>query len=487
MDERTAVLVGTAAVSQRFDDPTDAVEATALMRRALDAALDDTDAGAATHLNDRIDEIIVPEGIWGYRNPGRLVLDGRSPAARTVVADIGITQQHVFSRAANLIADGQADVVVIAAGEAKYRSLRARILGTTAPETPSTDEPDVRLHPHDEVLTHLEIHRCLAAPTHQYAVMESAIRHDAGRSVDEHALHVAELVSSFSAVAATNSDAWTRTPMTAADITAAPMVAEPYTKPCCSQWNVDQASAFVLCSVGFARTASIATDRWVFPWAGSESNLMVPLTERAELHRSPAIAAVGAALADTTGIHLNDIELLEIYSCFPAAVQMQCRELGIDPASRPLTVTGGMHFAGGPLNSFSLQALVRIVPMLRAEPSATALVTSVSGMVTKFGAGIWSATPPPTPFANVDVTETARTTTDTRTIDPDYAGSATVAGYTVGHRSGAPVETVVIVDTPTGTRAVAASTNPDVVEALRNDEWCGRTVTVGGATLLGGA
>ena len=212
---------------------------------------------------------------------------------------------------------------------------------------------------------------------------------------------------------------------------------------------------------------------------------MVPLTERAELHRSPAAASVGAALGQAAGIHLGDIDLLELYSCFPAAVQMQCRELGIDPAARPLTMTGGMHFAGGPLNSFSLQALATIVPMLRAEPSSTALVTSVSGMVTKFGAGIWSATPPTRPFAHHDVTETARATTATRTIDPDFAGPATVAGYTVGHRGGAPTEGVVIADTPTGTRAVAATTDPSLLEALHHGEWVGRTVTVDGATLLG--
>ena len=48
--------------------------------------------------------------------------------------------------------------------------------------------------------------------------------------------------------------------------------------------------------------------------------------------------------------------LAEVYSCFPAAVRVQQRELGLDPDGTP-TLTGGMAFAGGPFNHFVLQSL----------------------------------------------------------------------------------------------------------------------------------
>ena len=145
--------------------------------------------------------------------------------------------------------------------------------------------------------------------------------------------------------------------------------------------------------------------------------------------------------------------LREIYSCFPAAVQIQCAELGID-VDGDLTVTGGMHFAGGPLNSFSLQALAALVPTLRERHDEVALVTSVSGMMTKFGAGLWSASPNDA-FRSIDVTESA--------------GDAT--------------EAVVIADVPSGTRAVAVSRDAEVIAAFRGEEWVGRSVMVDGPVL----
>lgn len=481
----TPVLIGAGTATQRFDDPLAGSDAMGLMRTALDAAVADA-GGSARSLLDRVDEILVPEGIFLPKDPGRLVLDGRSPGARTVLAAIGVLQQTLFTRAATAIRDGAADVVVVAGGEAKWRSLRGQITGVPAPESGDDGTgPDVRLAPADDVLEHLEIHRSLAQPTHQYAVMESALRHAAGRSPADHARRVAELVSALSQVAAANPDAWNRTAMTVDEVLAAPLVTEPYTKPACSQWNVDQAAAFVLCSAATAEAAGVARDRWVFPVAGAESNLMVPMTQRAEVHRSPAAVEVGRALAEAAGRPLGELELLEVYSCFPSAVQMQAEAFGIDLFARPFSVTGGMHFGGGPLNSFTLQALARLVPMLRDEPSATALLSSVSGLVTKVGGGLWSATPPAAGFRDVDVSERAAATTATVAVDGAHTGAATVAGYTVAHVGGAPAEAVVVADTADGTRAVACTRDAELVAGLREGEWCGRSVQVQGAALVG--
>ncbi len=486
LDPKTPVLIGAGTATQRSDDPLAGTDAMGLMRQALDAAVDDA-GGSARALLDRVDEIVVPEGIWHPRDPGRLVLDGRSPGARSVLGAIGVLQQTLFTRAATAIRDGAADVVVVAGGEAKWRSLRGQIIGVAAPEAPfDGHQPDVRLGPASDILDHLEIHRGLASPTHQYAVMESALRHAAGRSPADHARLVASLVSTMSQVAAANPDAWNRQAVTVDEVLAAPLVTEPYTKPACSQWNVDQAAAFVLCSAATAEAAGVARDRWVFPVAGAESNLMVPLTQRAQMHRSPAAVEVGRALAEAAGRPLQELELLEIYSCFPSAVQMQADAFEIDlDADRPFTVTGGMHFAGGPLNSFTLQALARLVGMLRRDPQATALLSSVSGLVTKVGGGLWSATPPDAGFRDVDVTSAATATTETVAVDPAATGAAAVAGYTVVHAGGAPVEAVVVGDTASGARAVATTKDPGLVAALREGEWCGRSVRVQGAALVG--
>ena len=66
----TPVLVGVAAVQQKIADFHQALEPLALMEQALrDAA---ADAGSAALLA-RADEILVPKGIWGYSDPGRVL------------------------------------------------------------------------------------------------------------------------------------------------------------------------------------------------------------------------------------------------------------------------------------------------------------------------------------------------------------------------------------------------------------------------------
>lgn len=483
---RTPVLVGTGIATQRSDDPLEGTDAIGLMRQALDAAALDAGSGG-TALLERVDEVIVPEGIWATRDPGRLVLGDRSPDARSVLAVVGVLQQSAFTRAARAIANGQAEVVVVCGGEAKWRSLRGQVTGVAAP--PVFDvrdgEADLVLAPGGDVISDIEIHRGLSAPTHQYAVMESALRHHAHRSPADHARRIGALVAGMSRIAADNPDAWNRQPMSTDDVLAATLVAEPYTKPSCSQWNVDQAAAFILCAVEAAEALGVARDGWVFPVAGVESNLMVPVTERLDMHRSPAAHEVGAAIARALGRPVSEVELLEVYSCFPSAVQIQCAEFGIDVESgRDLTVTGGMHFAGGPLNSFTFQALARMVPLLRADPAATGVVTSVSGMLTKVGAGAWSATPPRAGFVTTDVTAMAAASTATRSVDPETEGTVTIVGYTVGHRGGEPVEAVIVADTAERARTVAHTTDAGLVDALRQGEWCGRTAAVSGADLL---
>lgn len=488
-EPRIPVLVGAGMASQRFDDPVEGDDALGLMRLALERAGVDAGAGGPALLA-RVGEIIVPEGLWSLDDPGRLVLGARSPDARSVMAKVGILQQSLFTRAAQAIADGRVDVVVVCGGEAKWRALRAQIEGVALPDPEASggSGPDVVLAPASlrDLVDPVEVERGLALPVSQYSLMESALRYAAGRAPSDHRRRVAALVAAMSEVAAANPDAWNRRPMTPDQVLDAPLVAEPYTKPSCSQWNVDQAAAFVLCAAETASAVGVPRDRWVFPHAGVESNHVVSLSQRRGLHRSPAVAQLGQALTSAVGRPPAACELLEIYSCFPAAVEMQCEGLGIDiEAGRALTVTGGMHFGGGPFNSFTLQALARLVTLLREDPSSTALLTSVSGLMTKVGAGLWSARPPATAFVRADVSAAAAAATEICPRDPDADGQVTIAGYTVGHGRDGPVDAVIVADTASGGRTVARSTDPDLVDALRDGEWCGRTASVRGAALLG--
>ena len=314
-------------------------------------------------------------------------------------------------------------------------------------------------------------------PVNSYAVLENALRFAEGQSIAQHRDAVARLWAAMSDVAERNPDAWRRERLTPEQVRdAGPgnrMLAFPYTKLHNSQWNVDQAAGLVFSSVEAARAAGIPESRWIYPWSVAESNHMCTLAERAVLHRVPGFAHAGARVLEHAGRKSDEIDHCELYSCFPMAVRAQCRELGISE-DRPHTVTGGMAFAGGPLNNFVLQAQARMAQVLRDEPGSLGMVTAVSGQLTKQGVGLWSSAPPPRPFEYVDVSE--RTEREFQTVEvvepPDT--EARVASYTVHYEGGEPARAVLLCDHGAGKRTVATCVDPDVAQLGTEEELCGR-------------
>jgi acetyl-CoA C-acetyltransferase len=478
LDPRTPVLVGAGVAHQHVDDPDAALEAIDLMARACGRA-------APASLLARAQAILVPRGTWRYRDPGRLLATRFGADARTVIGEFGILQQTLVTRACTAVARGDLDVAVVVGGEAKYRDLRAQIAGTRASETEQLDvSPDEVLVPATEIIPPIEIAAGLTIPAAQYAIIETALRAARGQSVTTHARQLAELWAGFSEIAATNPDAWRRDAITPEFLSSPsgknPMYAAPYTRWHCSQWNVDQASAFVVCSAEAAERSGVAREHWVFPLAAVESNAMVPLSQRGDLHRSAAVTAGRDRLAEMAGVHAHDADHVDLYSCFPSAVQVQADELGLG-SDRALTVTGGMTFAGGPLDNYNFQALAKMVEVLREQPGTTGLVTCISGMITKHGMAMWSTTPPPDGFRFADVSDETSARTAVIDLAPDYDGPARIDGYTVVHsRAGEPERAIVVATTPEGRRTVAATTDTDLAAAMVGEEWCGRDVHVSG-------
>ena len=464
IDPRTPVLVGVGSITCHPDDrdPSELAEPAELMVAAARAAA--VDAGA-TGILAEIELIAVPKGMWSYGDPGRFVAEhvGAAASTRTVLAEVGILQQTLVDQACTAIADGRLEVALICGGEARNRAVKAVRAGTDAPELPATGSPDELLLPAGEIITGVEIERDLAVPAHQYALVESVLRHIDGLSADEQRDRLGRLWAGFAAVAADNLDAWDRSAPSAAAI-ADPsgdnrMIASPYTKRLCSQWNVDQGAALLLTSVGAAERFGVPRHRWVFPVAAAGSQAMIPLPNRASIERSPATASTAARLLDLAGVDLDSVAHLDIYSCFPAAVQVQARELGLS-LDRQLTVTGGMTFAGGPLNSYVLHSTAAMAVVLRADPGSVGLVTSVSGMLTKPGMAMWS-TEPGDGFRLGDVTDEALSATETRPLDPDGVGDGRIVAHTVVHERGVPARLVALVELDDGRRTVAVDADPE--------------------------
>ena len=146
-----------------------------------------------------------------------------------------------------------------------------------------------------------------------------------------------------------------------------------------------------------ARALGIPEQRWIHWWgaANTEEEAWFP-SERPDFAACPAMGdAVGGALAGA-GVTLDEIDRFDFYSCFPVAVEMACEMIGLredDP--RGLTVTGGLPYAGGPGNNYTLHAVATMMEELRAEPGTRGLLTGIGWYLNKHAACVCSAAPRP--------------------------------------------------------------------------------------------
>ncbi len=476
----TPVLIGVGTAMQKHDDPLQSLEAAQLMMLAARRAGDDCGRADVLALCDSIQ---VPKGTWSYSDPARLIAnDIGATRATTVLADIGVLQQTIITRACNAILNGEQRIALVCGGEAKYRALRASRLGIDGAETVQDGaQPDEFLSINEDIVSPFELQRGMAMPVTPYAMMESAMRYAAGDSIAKNRQDLGDLYAGFNEIARRNPDAWIRDVYTADDIAFESernqMLAFPYTKRMNTQWNVDQAAALLLCSYSKAQELGIEPSKYVFPLAATESDHMTLVSERAELHRCYGAGIAGRRAAELAGVSIDDIELLDLYSCFPAAVKAYAKELGIED-NRPLVVGGSMAFAGGPLNNFVLQSTATMARLLRKEPQKTGLVSAVSGMLTKQGFCVWSATANGTGFKSDDVSALTANAVATIALNPQYSGQARVAGYTVNSIPGFPVALIAVCDTASGERAIASSEDSALIKQACSEELCGRQVSI---------
>lgn len=493
LDPRTPVLVG---VGTCHDDA-EAVEL--MVRAALGAGAD-----ASADLLGQVGRIAVTRGTWSYADPGRIIGSRiGAPSATTVLVDVGIPQQTVIDETLTALLDGSIDVAIVAGAEAKGRDARMRTQSVQADakgivhafragggeaETDQGDvSPDIHQSPAGDLVDPAELEAGLWAPVDQYALIENALAAAEGVGPHELRREIASLYQRFNTVAGENDEAAFPAPMSVdALATFSPSnrpLSFPYAKWHVTQWTVDQASALLFCTVEAAERAGVPRDRWVFPLVGLGSSHMVPLTQRADLHRWPAMEVLGQAAEARLGHPLAACDHVELYSCFPVAVRVQQRALGLPLDGTP-TITGGMSFAGGPFNSFVFQALAAMARRLRSE-GGVGLVTSVSGLLTKPGLGVWSAEPDGRPPLIADLADETAARTETRTVVLSASGPATIASYTVTHDGQEPTELVAIVDLDAGPRAVARSDDGDLVRRGVELGLIGERVVIDGGRICG--
>ena len=465
IDPRTPVIVG---VGQSINRPAadGLVEPVDLMATALDAAGDD--AGPGRRLLEAIDLLTgVASFVWHPVDPAALVADrlGISPRSTQLTATGGSYPSKLVAQACRRILAGEAEVVAFTGAEAMASRSAGRTLDDRTPWA-SQDPAEVPAPPlfGEDVLPFTEHHRIIG-----------------------------DLSASFSAVAASNPFAWIREAMSPAEITVPSesnrMISEPYTKLMTANIAVDQGAAIILCSYERAVALGISADRLVFPWAHTQGEDRMFISERPELHRSITLEAIGPRVLELAALGIDDVDHVDLYSCFPIAVQMGAAALGLalDDPTRPLTTTGGLTFGGGPGNNYVTHSLASMVGVLRDHPGEVGLVSGLSYFATSHAMGIYSTTPPPVGFRHEDL-QAQIDRHPIEIVDPDLAGPVTVETYTISHdRDAGPVAATFAVRSTSGTRGWATMSKVDELTAIAGTELIGRTgrLTDDGALHLG--
>jgi acetyl-CoA C-acetyltransferase len=470
-DPRAPVLVGVGQLTVRDGEPLSPLE---LMERAARAAAED--AGAPGLLAD-VQRLAVVDAIsQPLRDPGARLAQrlGARPAETTRSGLGGNSPQQLVNDACARIAGDGLDVALIAGAESMATVTRLMKQGEQAPW-----EADDGVHDDERPgNSPFEMSAGLIAPIFVYPVLEHALRGAARRTRDEHLQAISALWAGFSEVAAANPHAWSREAVSAEAIATDGdgnrRVSDPYRKLHNSHIGVDQGAALLLCSAEAAERAGVPRERWVYPWAGGQGHDHWFVTEREELHRSPCLRLIGERLLGGIGT-LNHVD---VYSCFPSAVEIAAAELGLG-LDRVLTQTGGLTFAGGPGNNYSTHGIAALAERLRSEPDAVGMATAEGWYLTKHAVGVYSCAEPEPPFAVHDV-QAEVDALPRRAVAEDFVGEATVESYTALYeRDGRPGMGIVLALTDNGARTVAKSHDPDVLgELVDGPDPLGRRVHV---------
>jgi acetyl-CoA C-acetyltransferase len=485
MDERTPILIGAGQITQRDVDPATALEPAELMRVAALRAAEDAGITAAALAS--VDVLAVVNILsWTYANAPRLLaerLDAR-PRAELYSTIGGNTPQSLVNDLAARVAAGEVELALLAGAEAMHSLTRARRAGVAlAWQGGTAAPPDIVGDPRPGTTDH-EMRHGFVLPVHIYPLFENALRARTGSAPAAHLHRLGELYARLSRVAADNPYAWFATARSADEIATVDernrIIAFPYPKLMNAIIDVDQGAALLLTSVGKARALGVPEERWIFLQGCGDAHDLWFVSERRDYASSPAIAAAGAQALEMAGVSIADVDVFDLYSCFPSAVQLGRDALGIaadDP--RPLSVTGGLAAFGGPGSNYSMHAIASMMHRLRATRGQRGLVSALGWYVTKHAIGIYGSAPGPLPWRPPARAERLQAELDAMphpTLSERPDGAAVIETYTVVHdRGGAPQHGLVIGRLDDGTRFLATlEGDRAALESVERAEGVGR-------------
>ena len=501
-DPRTPVLVGCGQITDTDSAPSSRRSPSQFVAQAAHLALEDAASVAGVRaLAGRLDAVAVMR-FFSESGPRFVQPFGRSTnpprgVARRIGADRvrefaytevgGNMPQYLVNAYAQRIADGEIDAALVCGGELLRSAhvAQRQSLALDWNEDPG-GEPvsvgDARLGWSEEEARH-----GLFAAIWFYPLIENAIRAGRGHTPARHMQSMARLFARFAAVARENPLATRREGYDAGRLARVDehnrYIAWPYPRLMNANAFVDQAAAVLITSTAVADELGIPAARRVYLHGCADAADTWVVSERAQLDRSPAIRGCAATAMAMAGIGLGQLAFFDLYSCFPSAVEVACREMGLaedDP--RGLTVTGGLPYFGGPGNNYVTHSIAQMMRELRARPGTFGLVTGNGSYLTKHSAGIYSTLAPKGPWRREDpsLLQSRIDAGPTVRVETAPAGRSAIETYTVAFERDRAVRGHVYGRLANGSRFVArVPDDPALLAQMVDGDQLGRTGSVG--------
>jgi acetyl-CoA C-acetyltransferase len=456
--ERIPVIVGVGEYLDRPENPDNGLDSRGLMKKALEAADADAGGGWLADIESlaTVDQISWPQ-LGKIAAPLAASINAKPKILFTTDHANGDSPILLLNEAANLIGEGKVKVAAIVGGEAlrtaahfaKKAAAEGKPQDTSVAALSASMSPPYRRR------------YGLNGPVDVYPLYENAGRSAYGQTLAEGQAESGEIWSRFAAIAKETDGAWLRKGATSEEIqTPTPNnrpISHPYNKLMVANSSVNQGAGYIVTSLAEAERRGVDKKQLIYIGLGASAHEDDEPLRRDRYDRSASMTVSISRAMSLNGLKADDLDFVELYSCFPCVPKMARRVLDW-PLDRPATVFGGLTFGGGPIGNYMAHAVVNMVKKLRQQGSYGFLFAN-GGFATHNHSIVLSNQPMahaqfPQDFNYQAEADRARERVPQ--IDEIYEGPAKIETYTVLYdREGKARHGVIVARTPDGARTLA--------------------------------
>lgn len=501
IDPSTPILVGCGQITDTTGEPSSKRSRVAFCAEASVLALDDAGARIGGHmLGHKIDALAVMEFFSDISprfaspfgrssNPPKSVARRLHASPRKLLYSHsgGNMPQYLVNRFAEEIARGETKLALICGAELLRSTQNARKAGLKLDWNEDFGGEPERVGDQRFGFSEEEARHELRAAIHFYPLLENAIRGGLKRDVASHMTAMGKLFERLAATARDNPLATRRKGYSAAQLATISddnrWICFPYPRLMNANAIIDQAAAVLMTSVGMAREWGIPEDRWVFLHGCADGTDTWVVSERQGLDSSPAIRGCARLALDMAGKTVADVAAFDLYSCFPSAVEVAMKEIGLaDDDPRPISVTGGLPFFGGPGNNYVTHSIAEMMNTVRRRPGLFGMVTANGNYLTKHSAGLYSTEPTKGRWQreNPKKLQAELDARPRQQVNPAPSGNGTIETYCVAFGKDAPEKAYVFgrLDESCDRFVAMAGRDPALLNDMLSTEQLGRPIRV---------